>query len=161
VLVAEGEHCYLTDFGITKELGGRADLTSPGAFVGTIDYTAPEQIRGEPVGPAADLYALGCLLFEALTGHVPFRGETDAAVALAHVEAPPPRTGDPDLTRFEPVLARALAKRPQDRFPDASAFAAAVERAAEASPDPPPEPAARPPARVAHPPETSEPTQPA
>jgi CHASE2 domain-containing sensor protein/predicted Ser/Thr protein kinase len=159
VLVAEGEHCYLTDFGITKELAGRDDLTSPGAFVGTIDYTAPEQIRGEPVGPAADLYALGCLLYQALTGHVPFPAETDAAVALLQVEAPPPPTGDPGLAAFEPVLARALAKRPQDRYPDADAFAAAVARAADASPATRHEPAASPRTRPEEPPPTSAPTE--
>jgi CHASE2 domain-containing sensor protein len=166
ILVAEEgptEHPYLTDFGITKELGGRDDLTGPGAFMGTVDYTAPEQIRGDGVGPAADQYALGCLLFEALTGHVPFTGESGVAVAMMHLTADPPPTGEPALAEFDPVIARAMAKRPEERYASAGEFAAAVQQAADASPDGTPE-------RVVlellepcedDPPTTSQPTQPA
>jgi CHASE2 domain-containing sensor protein/predicted Ser/Thr protein kinase len=159
VLIAEegpDEHPYLTDFGVTKELDGREDLTRPGAFVGTVDYMAPEQIRGERVGPAADVYALGCLLFEALTGHVPYGGESDGAVIASHLEAAPPATG---LPAFDPVIGRALAKRPEDRFAGAGALAAAVRRAAEESPEWTPVELVT--ARRDDPPLTSEPTQPA
>jgi CHASE2 domain-containing sensor protein/predicted Ser/Thr protein kinase len=156
VLVGEGEHPYLTDFGITKELGARDDLTRPGAFLGTIDYTAPEQIRGGAVGPAADQYSLACVLFQALTGHVPFAAETDAGVAMHHLESTPPATGDP---AFDAVIARAMAKRPEDRFAGAGEFAAAVQQAAGEAPEWAPR--AAPEARRADLPLTSEPTQPA
>jgi serine/threonine-protein kinase len=129
------EHPYLTDFGITKELGGREALTGPGAFVGTVDYTAPEQLRGDPIGPEADQYALACLWFEATTGRVPFSGETDAAVALQHLSADPPSMG---VARFDAILTRAMAKAPADRFPSTGAFAAAVQQAADDLPEPAP-----------------------
>jgi CHASE2 domain-containing sensor protein/predicted Ser/Thr protein kinase len=159
LIAVEGpiEHPYLTDFGITKELGGGEGLTGPGAFLGTVDYTAPEQLRGEPVGPQADEYALACLWYEALTGHVPFSGETDAAVAMQHLMAEPPSTG---IAPFDAILARALAKAPADRFPSAGAFAAAVQQATDDLPDVAPavHDAQRAPTE---PPETSQPTRPA
>src|SRR5829696_625736 len=129
VLVAEEgphEHAYLTDFGVTKAVDGRADLTSPGRLVGTLDYMAPEQIRGGHVDARTDVYALGCLVHQALTGRVPFRAESDAQVMLMHLDAKPPRMGDHELGAFDPVIARALAKRPEDRFATAGELAAAV-----------------------------------
>jgi serine/threonine protein kinase len=159
LLAAEGpiEHPYLTDFGITKELGERESLTGPGAFLGTVDYTAPEQLRSEAVGPQADQYALACLFFEALTGHVPYSGESDAAVAIQHLNAPPPSTG---IAPLDAIIARAMAKAPHDRFPSTGAFAAAVQRVEDDLPDR--DPIMRE-ARGAQtePPETAQPTQPA
>ncbi len=168
VLVAEEgpyEHAYLTDFGVTKAVDGRADLTSPGRLVGTLGYMAPEQIRGRRVDAAADVYALGCLLYQALTGRVPFHGESDAEVMLLHLDAEPPRTGDRALRAFDPVIARAMAKRPEDRFASAGELAAATHEAAEQSP-PDDARALKSPADVAaagrdEPPLTSDPTQPA
>ena len=89
VLVETGGRVYLTDFGIAKRARSRG-LTRTGFFVGTLDYAAPEQIRGEPVGAPADIYAFGCLLFECLTGKKPFDRETDVAVMHAHLLDPPP-----------------------------------------------------------------------
>ena len=115
-----GDHVYLTDFGLTKrtsELSG--GLTGTGHFLGTVDYVAPEQIQGRPVGPGTDIYALGCVLYECLTGHLPFRRDDDAALLWAHlVEAPPPVTGiRPDLPgAVNDVIARAMAKDPADRY---------------------------------------------
>jgi serine/threonine protein kinase len=115
-----GDHVYLTDFGLTKrtsELSG--GLTGTGHFLGTVDYVAPEQIQGRPVGPGTDIYALGCVLYECLTGHLPFRRDDDAALLWAHlVEAPPPVTGiRPDLPdAVNAVIARAMAKDPADRY---------------------------------------------
>ena len=115
-----GDHVYLTDFGLTKrtsELSG--GLTGTGHFLGTVDYVAPEQIQGRPVGPGTDIYALGCVLYECLTGQLPFRRDDDAALLWAHlVEAPPPVTGiRPDLpAAVNAVISRAMAKDPADRY---------------------------------------------
>jgi len=113
-----GGRVYLTDFGIAKRAGARG-LTRTGFFVGTLDYAAPEQIRGEPLGPAADVYAFGCLLFEALTGRKPFDRETDIAVMHAQLHDAPPAVAElrPGLPAgLDSVLARALAKRAEERF---------------------------------------------
>jgi YVTN family beta-propeller protein len=115
-----GDHVYLTDFGLTKrtsELTG--GLTGTGNFLGTVDYVSPEQIQGKPVGPGTDIYALGCVLYECLTGQLPFRREDDAALLWAHlVEPPPPVTAlRPEIpAEANAVVARAMAKDPADRY---------------------------------------------
>ena len=102
------EHVYLADFGLTKRLGGRAhERARP---FGTIDYVAPEQIRGEEIDGRADVYALGCLLYECLVGVSPFRRGTDAATLFAHLEDEPP-----PLPGLDDVLSKALAKEPDRR----------------------------------------------
>jgi streptogramin lyase/predicted Ser/Thr protein kinase len=107
VLLDANEHVYLADFGLSKRLDGRA--VEPALF-GTIDYIAPEQIRGEEIDGRADVYALGCLLYECLVGSSPFRRGSDAATLFAHLEdAPPPLPG------LDDVLSRALAKQPGER----------------------------------------------
>jgi YVTN family beta-propeller protein len=125
------EHAYLTDFGIARRLGARTALTRPGMVVGTVDYMAPEALRGERVGPAADVYSLGCVLFEALTGEIPFPRESEVAVALAHLNDPPPSLRERAATppRLEAVVQRALAKRPEERFASTGALAEAAEAA--------------------------------
>ena len=82
VLVGAGDHAYLTDFGVVKALDETSGQTRTGDVVGTLDYIAPERIKGEADGPPSDLYALGCLLFYALTGQVPFPLDTRRAQAL-------------------------------------------------------------------------------
>jgi len=114
------DHVYLADFGISKHAASRSGLTATGEFLGTIDYVAPEQIRGQPVDARADVYSLGCVLYECLTGRVPFVKDLDAAVIWAHVEEPPipPSTLRPELPpEFDDVIMRALAKDPADRYP--------------------------------------------
>ncbi|HEX4930764.1 MAG TPA: protein kinase, partial [Gaiellaceae bacterium] len=114
---ATSDRVYLTDFGIAKRARTRG-LTRTGFFVGTLDYAAPEQIRGEPVGPQADVYAFGCLLFECLTGKKPFDRETDVAVMHAHLLDPVPSATAlrPELpAAIDDVVARALAKKEEDR----------------------------------------------
>ncbi|MFP5371310.1 MAG: serine/threonine-protein kinase, partial [Actinomycetes bacterium] len=117
---ASGDHVYLTDFGLTKRTSElSAGLTGTGHFLGTVDYVSPEQIQGRPVGPGTDVYALGCVLYECLTGQLPFRRDDDAALLWAHlVEAPPPVTGiRPELpAAVDAVVARAMAKSPGDRY---------------------------------------------
>ena len=84
------EHCYLTDFGLTKQTSSISGLTGTGELVGTIEYVSPEQIRGEPVDGRADVYSLGCVLYECLTGERPFARESEVATLWAHVNEPPP-----------------------------------------------------------------------
>ena len=114
------DHVYLTDFGLTKRTTSLSGaLTGTGHFLGTVDYVSPEQIQGAPVGPSTDIYALGCVLYECLTGQLPFHRDDDAALLWAHlVEAPPPVTSlRPDLpAAVDDVVARAMAKAPEDRY---------------------------------------------
>src|SRR5262245_34823810 len=90
VLVA-GERAYVCDFGLARHVASVGSLTGGRGFVGTVDYVAPEQIRGEKVDGRADVYALGCVLFECLTGERPFEHETELAVVFAHLNEPAPR----------------------------------------------------------------------
>src|SRR5207237_1016324 len=84
-------------------------LTRSGGYVGTLDYSAPEQIRGEPNGPGGDVYALACVLFECLTGAVPYPRENDAATPYAHLSHPPPQVSPPPRHPQPPLLAGAVA----------------------------------------------------
>ena len=112
VLLDEDEHAYLTDFGITKQAGGAS--TDTGQAVGTLDYLAPEQIRGEPVDGRSDGYALACVLYECLAGAPPFSRETQAETLWAHLQEPPPPL--PGAPALDPVLRRALAKEKDERY---------------------------------------------
>ena len=111
VLLDEDEHAYLTDFGVTKQLGGGSTDTE--GIIGTLDYLAPEQIRGEGVDGRADGYALACVLYQCLTGSPPFRRRTEAETLWAHMqEEPPSVAGHPKL---DPVIRIALAKDSGER----------------------------------------------
>ena len=112
VLIDERDHAYLADFGLTHRMGDEQSPTGGPQLVGTIDYVAPEQIRGEEVDGRADVYSLGCLLHECLTGRPPFRRATDAATLYAHLEEEPPSTG----TAADQVIEKALAKTPEERY---------------------------------------------
>ena len=123
------EHVYLTDFGLTKRSTSRSALTGTGVFVGTLEYAAPEQFEGKPLGPQTDVYSLGCVLFECLTSEPPFRGEQDVALMYAHLNDPPPSATarrselPPGVDR---VIERAMAKRPVDRYATAGELATAL-----------------------------------
>jgi serine/threonine-protein kinase len=137
---SDPDHVYLADFGITKHLGGRTGLTSSGQFLGTIDYVAPEQIRGISVLGLADQYSLGCVLYECLTGRVPFEKDLDAAIIWAHVEEAPtmPTVLRPDLPpAIDDVFARVLAKRPGDRYESCKDFMTAAREALGHMAEPP------------------------
>ena len=113
VLVDGADHCYLADFGLTTQLEA-AGATSPGRLAGTLDYLSPEQIREEAVDGRGDQYALGCVLHESLSGTPPFRRGTESQTLWAHMqEDAPTLTEYPEL---DPVLARALAKDPAERY---------------------------------------------
>ena len=118
VLLTAADHVYLSDFGLTKRALSVSGLTKTGQLVGTIDYVAPEHIKGAPVDGRADVYSLGCVAYECLTGSVPFPREMEVAVLWAHVEEMPPRPSAlaPDLSpRVDEAIGRALAKDPSDR----------------------------------------------
>jgi streptogramin lyase len=127
MLVDEDGHAYLTDFGVTKQVGGAS--TDAGTVVGTLDYLAPEQIRGDPVDGRADCYALGCVLYECLAGNPPFRRATEGQTLWAHMqEGPPPLSSEPAL---DPVLGRALAKEPDERYGSCIELIRAARRPAQ------------------------------
>jgi serine/threonine protein kinase len=135
---AGSEHCYLTDFGLTKDTSSAVELTATGTFVGTIDYIAPEQIEGAKAAGHGDQYALACVLFECLTGRLPFARDEEISVMWAHLQDAPPSVTAlrPDLpTAIDPVIARALAKDPQERYETCTAMVAAARAAL--SPGPP------------------------
>jgi hypothetical protein len=131
ILVGRRDHGFLADFGLTKGRDG-ATLTRTGQFVGSLDYVAPEQIRGERATPRSDIYAFGAVLFECLTGVVPYPKESEAAVLYAHMSDPAPKVTDvrPELpASLDAVLARAMAKDPADRPAEAVEVVEAARRA--------------------------------
>ena len=124
------EHCYLADFGVTESASERGP--ADGQFLGTVAYVSPEQIRGDPVSGQADQYGLACLLFECLTGTVPYGSRSDVAAIFAHLEEPVPSAHERRAElppAIDAVLARGMAKDPVVRFESCAAF---VEAAAEA-----------------------------
>jgi DNA-binding beta-propeller fold protein YncE/tRNA A-37 threonylcarbamoyl transferase component Bud32 len=126
------ERAFLTDFGISRSVGADTILTSAGAFLGSVDYVAPEQIEGEDVDGRVDVYALGAVAHFALTGLPPFQRDTDLAKLFAHANAAPPRPSDaaPALPpAIDEVVARAMAKRPAERYSSAGALAADLAKA--------------------------------
>ena len=115
----EGEHAYVCDFGLARHLSSASSLTTDRGLVGTIDYIPPEQIEGGDIDGRADVYSLGCVLFECLAGSRPFDRESELSVVFAHLNEPPPRLSDlaPELpAAFDDVFANALAKSPAARY---------------------------------------------
>ncbi|MGI8593195.1 MAG: protein kinase domain-containing protein [Solirubrobacteraceae bacterium] len=132
VLVADSRAplVYLTDFGLTKRSASSSGITGSGLMVGTLDYMSPEQFAGA-ADARTDVYALGCVLFEALTGRVPFPRGTAPETLWAHMSEPPPSVGGAAGEVFDPVIARALAKQPADRFPSTGDLGRAALAAAQ------------------------------
>jgi serine/threonine protein kinase len=132
------DHAYLTDFGIAKPPESLEALTRTGSTIGTTGYLAPEQIQGKEAGPRSDLYSLGCLVFEMLTGKSPFTGENELAVRWAHAQDPRPLVSSvlPALGhRYDTFFLRALAIDPEQRFESGRAFAEALTGAQTSTAD--------------------------
>jgi YVTN family beta-propeller protein len=131
-LEGAAEHVYLADFGLTKQITTAGRRTATGQLVGTIDYLAPERIRAERADGRADLYALGCVLFECVTGEVPFPRDSEAAAIYAQLEDEPPRASErrAGLPRaLDDVISRALAKDPESRWQSGAELVAAARSA--------------------------------
>ena len=138
LLAAQGgrEHVYLTDFGLTRHVAASQAITATGALVGTVDYVAPEQVRGERVDARTDVYSLGCVLFHSLTGRVPYPEGNQIAKLYAHDSRPPPSAlacvpGLP--AALDGVIARAMAKDPDARYQSAGDLGAAALAAVDAA----------------------------
>jgi streptogramin lyase len=132
VLLDEKERAYLADFGLTRRLTEQDPLAGPAYSVGTPAYVAPEQLQGDAVDGRADVYSLGCVLYECLTGHTPYPKESELAILWAHLSEPQPRPSKQMAGLPEPidaVIEKALAKDPADRYSSCSAL---VEAAADA-----------------------------
>ncbi len=127
-----GEHAYLCDFGLARHMSSVSSLTGDRGFVGTVDYISPEQIEGGPIDGRTDVYSLGCVLYECLTGARPFERESELALVYAHLNEPPPKLTDlrPELPNaLDDVFATTLAKAPADRYATGGEMVAAAEAA--------------------------------
>jgi serine/threonine-protein kinase len=133
ILLDEQGQAYITDFGLAKDTQGSL-LTLPGQALGSMDYMSPEQIRGEPVSAASDIYALGCVMYESLCGRPPFADVQGMRILWAHLQDEPP---DPASLRSDlpPEFARtimvAMAKDPQQRPASAGEYARLLAEAAK------------------------------
>jgi len=130
VLLNGDGRAKVTDFGIARSLNVQRGMTQTGTVLGTSDYIAPEQAQGQRVDEHTDVYSLGVVVYELLTGEVPFPGENFVAVAMRHINEEPPsvREKRPDVpVRVDEAVRRAMAKRPEDRFPTMDAFCAELE----------------------------------
>jgi energy-coupling factor transporter ATP-binding protein EcfA2 len=132
ILLDEAGNAYLSDFGIAKDLAGEMQLTAGGAVIGTPDYISPEQIKSEPIGPQSDIYSLGAVLYETLTGERPYPDASLAELIHKHLTEPIPLVSEsrPDLPlSIDDVIQRATAKEPVDRYPSVLELASAFRQA--------------------------------
>ena len=140
ILIDERGNPFIADFGLAKDHQHEGTvLTRPGQALGSMDYMAPEQIRGEEVTPATDVYALACMLFELLTGKPPFADKVGMRIMWAHLQDPPPHPSDINTALPRPVgdaLLTGLAKEPLERPQSATEFMKRVENAAGPPPSP-------------------------
>jgi serine/threonine-protein kinase len=149
ILITPSGQVKVTDFGIARAFGGGDDLTQSGSVMGTATYFSPEQAQGKQVDPRSDLYSLGVVLFEMITGQPPFNGESPVAIAYKHVqnEAPTPASVNPRVpTALGSIVDRLLAKQPQERFASAEDLRAELRRFGDDEVAPPRSPVIRPPA---------------
>lgn len=123
---AHNDAAILTDFGIAKSLDNNMQLTQLGSAVGTPKYMSPEQARGQKVDGRTDIYSLGVMLFEMLTGRAPFQADEALALGIKHCQDPIPRLPG-ELSRYQPLIDRMLAKEPKDRHADAHVLIADIE----------------------------------
>ena len=130
-VLLDGDHVYLTDFGLTRLAGADTGLTETGRWMGTVDFASPEQLQAGRTDARSDVYALGCVLFAALTGEPPFERGTVPAAIYAHLHDQIPLVSERGAPKaFDRILARALAKDPARRYPSAGDLGRAVQAAA-------------------------------
>ncbi len=131
VLLDTAENAYLTDFGIARLLNDTSKMTQTGTIMGTPAYMAPELWTGKAADKQADIYALGVILYEAITGKTPFGGDTPFVVMYQHLNEEPPLDDlTPDIPNaVQAIILKAMAKKPEDRYPSAGALAAALDEA--------------------------------
>ena len=137
ILITPSGEVKVTDFGIARAFGGGDELTQTGSVMGTATYFSPEQAQGKQVDPRSDLYSLGVVLFEMVTGRPPFVGESPVAIAYKHVQEMPPRPTslNPAIPKqLEVIIARLLAKNPDSRYPSAEEVRADLRRFREGQP---------------------------
>jgi serine/threonine protein kinase len=118
IMFREDDSLVLIDFGLAKQAQLQAEITGTGEIFGTPYYMSPEQGHATKVDERGDLYSLGIIFFEMLTGRKPFEGDTAMSVIIQHRQAPIPRLSE-ELAKFQPAIDRMLAKQPQDRFASA------------------------------------------
>jgi streptogramin lyase/predicted Ser/Thr protein kinase len=137
ILLDSRDRAYLTDFGLIRRTQLHTSVTKTGQFMGTVDYCAPEQIKGGQIDGRADVYSLGCVLFECLTGSPPFRKDSEVATIYAHLEEDVPKANSkrPQISPLlSSVVTKAMAKRPEDRFGTAGEMAEALRGGSGAPP---------------------------
>lgn len=137
ILITPTGQVKVTDFGIARAFGGGDDLTQTGSVMGTATYFSPEQAQGKNVDPRSDLYSLGIVLFEMITGNPPFTGDSPVAIAYKHVQEAPPRPTsiNPAVPKsLEGIIARLLAKNPNQRYASAEDVRADLRRFREGQP---------------------------
>ena len=131
ILLTEAGYVKVADFGIARAANATTTTSQSGPVMGTAGYISPEQAMGGPVGPQSDLYSLGVVLYEALTGDLPYRAEDPVALVMKHVTEHPrsPRQANPEVPEsLDALTLKLLAKHPEDRYPSASALAKDLER---------------------------------
>ena len=132
VLITRSGNVKVTDFGIARAASSVTRMTATGHVLGTAGYMSPEQAKGEPVGPRSDLYSLGVVLYEMLTGNLPYEAESALAQAIKHVNepAPSPKEANPEVSEaLDALTMKLLAKNPEERYPSAKALAEDLARA--------------------------------
>jgi serine/threonine protein kinase len=137
-----GLHAYLTDFGLSKMTTSKSGLTKTGLWVGTAEYAAPEQLQAGQTDARTDVYALGCVLFESVSGQVPFPKAREVLKIIAHLTEAPAQIAEvapscPAAEALDDVVQKAMAKQPGDRFRSAGELATALEAAVDGAPPPP------------------------
>lgn len=129
-----GLHVYLTDFGLTKSLGTDSRITHTGELVGSVHYVSPEHLEGRELDTRSDVYSLGCVLYECITGRPPFERDTDMAVLWAHLNAEVPRASKASRSVshvVDRVIGRSMAKDPADRFSSCEDLVTSLDAALE------------------------------
>ena len=137
ILIAEDDFAYLIDFGIARCSGDTGGLTKPGTTIGTWDYMAPERFTSSLAAASGDIYALTCVLYESLSGQMPFPGDSLEQIAAGHMFKPAPKvsTVNPDVpAAMDEVIAKGMHKEPDQRYPTTKALAQAARAALTAPP---------------------------